>query len=278
MNDSTIVPTDELLSSLTQQVLGIARQAGKAILEVYSSSEFEVDEKQDNTPITTADLLAHRMIVSDLKSIKPRIQILSEESTNVPFEERESWQSYWLIDPLDGTREFINRSGEFSVNIALVHNKKPILGVIYAPVMDVAYYAYEQGGAWKQSCSMQPRKITARKLPEKELTVARGRSNSPRLKQFLQNLGQHQEVSMGAAIKSCLVAEGVADIYPRLGPTSEWDTAAAQCIVQEAGGRITDTNMRTLEYNSKPSLLNPHFLVFGSDERDWSSYLDPAHP
>jgi len=225
--------------------------------------------------LTTADLEANRIITDGLEALDFSVPILSEESAVVSFNERTGWDSYWLVDPLDGTREFIARNGEFSVNIALIENGKPILGVVYAPILKVAYFAARGQGAWKQVDDAQPQPIQVRKSPRDAVVVARSRSpvTGPLMKRFLEKLGAHEEVPMGSALKSCLVAEGAADVYPKLGPTSEWDTGAAQCVVEEAGGRITDLKMCDLRYNTRESLINPHFLVFGSDERQWNDYV-----
>ncbi|HBR97849.1 MAG TPA: 3'(2'),5'-bisphosphate nucleotidase [Gammaproteobacteria bacterium] len=265
------------IEQLTFQALELARKAGERIIEVYES-DYEITTKADDTPLTTADLEAHRIIVEGLRVLGLDIPILSEESCGVPFSERYDWNTYWLVDPLDGTREFIKRSGEFSVNIGLIQDGAPILGVVYAPVLKVAYYAAAGFGAWKQAGDDAPIQIHVRETPADKVTVARSRSpvTGPNMQQFLQRLGNYDEVAMGSALKSCLVAEGAADVYARLGPTSEWDTGAAQCIVKEAGGKITDIRMRELRYNTRESLINPHFLVFGSEkERDWSQYLPP---
>lgn len=265
----------EHIEQLTFQALELAKKAGERILHVYEQG-FDVTIKSDNTPLTTADLEAHNIIVEGLRELDLDIPILSEESSGIPFVERNDWQTYWLVDPLDGTREFIKRNGEFTVNIGLIEDGEPIIGVVYAPVMKLAYYAANGFGAWKQIDGLEPEQIRVREAPRDRVTVARSRSpvTGPNMQQFLNKLGDYDEVAMGSALKSCLVAEGVADVYARLGPTSEWDTGAAQCIVKEAGGKITDIRMRELRYNTRESLINPHFLVFGSDaERNWSDYL-----
>lgn len=267
----------EKIEQLTFQALTLARIAGERIVEVYES-DFDITTKSDNTPLTTADLEAHRIIVDGLRCLELEIPVLSEESSGVPFSERNDWDTYWLVDPLDGTREFIKRNGEFSVNIGLISDGEPIIGVVYAPVMKLAYYAAAGFGAWKQQDGEEPQKIHVRETPNDKVTVARSRSpvTGPDMQQFLNRLGNYDEVAMGSALKSCLVAEGSADVYARLGPTSEWDTGAAQCIVTEAGGKITDVRMRELRYNTRESLINPHFFVFGSkNERNWSEYLPP---
>ncbi|MFK7861822.1 MAG: 3'(2'),5'-bisphosphate nucleotidase CysQ [Granulosicoccus sp.] len=260
---------------LTREALSIARDAGRRIVEVYGGS-YEVDYKSDNTPVTTADLAAHNIIIDALHKLSPSLPVLSEESDGVPFEERNGWVSYWLVDPLDGTREFLRRNGEFSVNIALIHDNKPISGVIVAPVLDVAYFATSGSGSHKQVGDDEPVRIHVRTAPN-QVTVAKSRSPKvgPRMRHFLDDLGEHNEIPMGSALKSCLVAEGAADIYARLGPTGEWDTAAAQCIVEEAGGYIQDVNNQDLTYNRRESLINPAFLVFGDDQIDWTQHLPP---
>jgi len=260
---------------LTQQALTIARAAGRRILEVYDG-DYTVAYKSDNTPVTTADLEANSIIVKALEALPDCFPVISEESEAVPYAKRHNWSQFWLVDPLDGTREFVRRNGEFSVNIALISNGKPVLGVVTAPVLDVSYYASHTQGAWKQQGVDNPQEIHVRPAPKSgELTVARSRCPvvGPRLKAFLDKLGGHNEVPMGSSLKSCLVAEGVADVYVRLGPTSEWDTAAAQCIVEEAGGHITDTDLCDLKYNTRESLLNPHFMVFGDETHNWREYL-----
>ncbi len=259
---------------LLTPALEIVIQAGRAILEVYEAG-FQVESKDDNTPLTEADLAAHEIIESGLRELTPDLPVLTEESAKISFEERNSWKRYWLVDPLDGTREFINRSGEFSVNVALIEDQQPVVGIIYGPVVGAYYYACRGQGAYKRSSTGNPKRIHVRPWNGGKATVVCGTATHPELslKNLLDKLPQHELVRLGSALKSCLVAEGKADIYARLGPTSEWDTAAAQCIVEEAGGRITTTDMQPLRYNTRDSLLNPHFLVFGKTEKDWSEYL-----
>jgi 3'(2'), 5'-bisphosphate nucleotidase len=225
-------------------------------------------------------MASHNLILQRLTALTPDIPILSEESAKLPFAERASWQTYWLVDPLDGTREFVKRNGEFTVNIALIHQHKSIIGVINVPVSGIDYYAWENGGSYKVENRGPAKKISVKKLNGGQLTVAGSRSHgSEMMQQYMAKLGaknggEPEMLSMGSSLKFCLVAEGRADLYPRLGLTSEWDTAAAHCIVIEAGGYITKTDMSPLEYNTKDSLLNPFFFVFGDNSRDWSQYLD----
>ncbi len=262
-------------SPLTADTLiDLARQAGEAIMDIYGT-RFSVQDKPDLSPLTEADLASHRIIVKALERLTPRIPILSEESAAISFETRRHWQRYWLIDPLDGTREFIKRNGEFTVNIALIEDQRPRLGVVYIPVSRVAYYGEQGRKAFRQSSGERAEPIQVRSRHERPVKVAGSRSHAGEsLKQFLANLGDHEILSMGSSLKLCLVAEGKADLYPRLGPTSEWDTAAAQAVVEAAGGRVTDTRMQPLRYNTKESLLNPYFLVFGDSGVDWSHYLE----
>ena len=251
----------------------LARQAGEKILEVYNT-EFSVEEKDDKSPLTAADMASHTTIVTRLETLTPDIPVLSEESAKIPYEERASWQTYWLIDPLDGTKEFIKRNGEFTVNIALIHAGVPVLGVVYVPVSGVTYAACEGKGTIKETPGEGEKPISVRKLSDGPVAVVGSRSHQgDSLKAFLARLGEHEIVSMGSSLKICLVAEGAADVYPRLGLTSEWDTAAAHCVVEQAGGSLTDLEMNRLRYNTKDSLLNPFFFVFGDDSRDWSDYL-----
>lgn len=265
------------LSRLCLECVNIARDAGDAILTIYDAG-FNVEEKEDKSPLTDADLAAHHLILKRLAELTPDIPVLSEESAKLPFEERASWETYWLVDPLDGTREFVKRNGEFTVNIALIHQHKSIIGVINVPVLDVDYYGWQGGGSFKIENKGEAKKISVKKLDGKSLSIAGSRSHgSEMMQQYMAKLTAESEIemlSMGSSLKFCLVAEGRADLYPRLGLTSEWDTGAAHCIVEQAGGFITKTDMTPLDYNTKDSLLNPFFFVFGDDSRDWSQYLD----
>jgi 3'(2'), 5'-bisphosphate nucleotidase len=265
--------SDDDLCALLEPVKKVAYQAGRKIMEIYDQG-FKVEEKADKTPLTEADLAAHQAIMVGLTEITPDLPVLSEESKPTTFAERSAWPRYWLVDPLDGTREFINRNGEFTVNIALIDGHEPVIGVVYAPVVGSLYCAARGKGAFKKSELDDPVPIHVRSRCPEKVVIAGSRSHqSSQFKGFLSRLPDYEVISMGSALKSCLVAEGTADIYARLGPTSEWDTAAAQCIVEEAGGQITDTHMQRLQYNTKEELLNPHFFVFGDASIDWSQYL-----
>ena len=264
----------EIDDNLLDAIISLAEQAGEKILEIYET-DYAIEHKEDETPLTEADMAAHHFIEASLQALTPEIPILSEESAGIPFATRQQWQRYWLVDPLDGTREFIKRNGEFSVNIALVENGDAVLGVVYAPVMRTSYYARRGAGAFKREPGREAVPLHCCNPAREKVIVAGSRSHrGASLNAFLDKLTDYDIISMGSALKSCLVAEGVVDVYPRLGPTSEWDTAAAQCVVEEAGGRLTDTKMKILRYNTKDSLLNPYFFVSGDPNRDWSVYLD----
>ncbi len=258
-----------------EAVREIAHAAGRRILDVYER-EFKVEHKEDHSPLTEADRAAHEIIVAQLQALTPDIPVLSEESVAIDYATRAGWKRFWLVDPLDGTKEFINRNGEFTVNIALIEGNRPVLGVVYVPVPALTYYACAGQGAYKQKgeCAVQP--IRVRRFDGGKPIVVASRSHAGKeTEAFLKNLGEHDIVSMGSALKLCLVAEGAADVYPRLGPTMEWDTAAAQCVVEAAGGRVTDLNRQALVYN-KSSLLNPSFLVSGAGGYDWYRHLPAA--
>lgn len=264
------IPLDKLVNPVCE----IAKQAGAEILKIYEEG-FEIEEKKDHSPLTSADLASHTLIIESLEKLTPEIPILSEESSVIPFEERSKWNSYWLIDPLDGTREFIKRNGEFTVNIALIMNQVATLGVVYIPVQDILYYASNGNGAYKQEQNRSAVNINTRQsIPSKNPTVCGSRSHAGEsLKALLTQIGEYELISMGSSIKMCLVAEGTADIYPRFGPTSEWDTAAAHCVVGEAGGMLVDTNLEPLRYNTKDSLLNPSFMAIGDMNQQWRELL-----
>ena len=260
-------------AALLDGVVEISLDAGSKILEVYNT-DFSVEHKEDKSPLTAADMAAHHAIIEGLGELTPGIPVLSEESASIPYETRKAWRTYWLVDPLDGTREFVKRNGEFTVNIALIEGNRSTMGVVYAPVLDITYAAIEQMDAWKQQGEGARQSIRARKFPSSMPTVAGSRSHrGDTLNSFLKRLGEHELLSMGSSLKMCLVAEGRADVYPRFGPTSEWDTAAAQAIVEAAGGHLVTLDMQPLRYNTKDSLLNPKFMAVGDLDHDWSALL-----
>ncbi len=257
-----------------EAVRAIALDAGRRILDFYEHG-FDIDEKDDRSPVTEADRAANELITERLIALTPDIPVLSEESASAGFGRRSGWTRLWLVDPLDGTKEFIARNGEFTVNIALIENGRPVLGVVYVPVTGTSYYGCQGLGAHKQLGGCAVRAIHIRAYGGPRPIVVASRSHASRATQrFLEEIGPHDIVSMGSALKFCLVAEGTADIYPRLGPTMEWDTAAAQCVVECAGGQVTDLGGRPLTYN-KPDLHNPWFVA-DAGGYDWRPHLAHA--
>lgn len=261
-----------LLAAVTE----IARAAGEAILAVYRG-EFAVERKADRSPLTAADIAAHRLISAELARLTPDWPILSEESASIPWATRRAWRRYWLVDPLDGTREFVKRNGEFCVNVALIDDGRAVLGVIHGPVLDETAAAIvgappriERAGhalALADRCAAQP------PLPR----VAGSRSHrDPRMTAALAALGDHALLAQGSALKFIRLASGEADLYLRLGPTSEWDTAAGQCIVEAAGGEVVDLDGRALVYNARDSLLNGDFIASGDARINWRARLGLA--
>lgn len=251
------------LPSLRQALLPVAREAGAAILDVYQS-DFDVERKDDDSPLTQADLASNRVILAHLKALTPDIPILSEESSGVPYEDRSGWTRFWLVDPLDGTKEFVKRNGEFTVNIALIEDGRPTLGIVYAPVLDVMYSSTAGEGAFRQQAGADAQPIhTAAWGPRLVVVASRSHANDA-TERYLERLREDHEievVSKGSSLKICLVAEGAAHVYPRTGPTSEWDTAAAHAVLEHAGGVLVDaTEGAPLRYN-KRDILNPHFVA-----------------
>jgi 3'(2'), 5'-bisphosphate nucleotidase len=259
------------LSELIAPVVRIARRAGSAILRHYDRA-VTVEKKADASPLTAADMESHALITAALARLTRRVPVLSEESADVAWEDRRTWQEFWLVDPLDGTKEFIERNGDFTVNIALVRNHVPVLGVVHAPAHNLTYWGAQGSGAWRQSGVEVAQPIHVERPAAMPVRVVGSRSHrGTSLDAFLERLGDHTLVAMGSAFKFCVVAEGRADVYPRFGPTSEWDTAAAQAVLSAAGGWTVDLQGAPLRYNTKPDVLNPHFIAFGDDDRDWWS-------
>jgi 3'(2'), 5'-bisphosphate nucleotidase len=263
----------KLADDLLDAVAGIAESAGAAILEVYGT-DFAVEAKEDESPITAADRRAHDVIRAALGALPVQTPILSEEARAVPWEVRRHWTEYWLVDPLDGTKEFVNRNGQFTVNIALVRAGRPVLGVVHVPVTGTTYGGIVGRGAWRRTNGGEQEPIEVRPLDGGPVRVVGSRSHrGPDLDGYLERLGPHEMVPMGSSLKFCVVAEGGADVYPRLGPTSEWDTAAAEAVLTAAGGRVVASNGQPMRYNKGPDLLNPWFIASGDGSRDWVAYL-----
>lgn len=249
-----------------KDIVNIAKEAGDAIMEIYEK-DFTIEYKDDKSPLTEADLKSNEIICYALKNLYPDIPIISEENKEIPYHVRKKWDYFWLIDPIDGTKEFIKKSGEFTVNIALINNDTPVLGVVYAPVLNDMYFSKKNVGAYKNDERLP---VQQNVEPEKELNVVASISHlSKETQTFIDALSLHTEklnlVSKGSSLKLCLVAEGAADIYPRLGPTMEWDTGAAHAIVIESGKQVVQyENGNSLVYN-KENLLNPWFIVRGEE-------------
>lgn len=251
--------------SIFQRVVGLARHAGESIMPYYQRSDkhLKTTKKSDQSPVTLADIAAHDVIVNGLQQLTPDIPILSEEDQQTaPYEERRQWQRYWLIDPLDGTRGFIAGLPEFSVNIAFIENQVAIAGVIYGPVEQEMYYANLGGFAYKQHGRQPAQRIETRVIDWQQITVATGHFHNPkRLASLLAEQVPYQRLALNSSLKFCRLAEGLADVYPRFGPTSEWDTAAGQCILESAGGSVVDLAGHSMLYNAKSSLQNSAFVA-----------------
>ena len=261
--------THDNMQNRLDRLVDISRRAGEAILEWYDR-DMGITHKDDESPLTNADLASHNVIVKALKEYWPDVPVLSEESAKIPWKTRKGWRQYWLVDPLDGTKEFINRNGEFTVNIALISDHKPVLGVVYVPVTGSCYFGASRYGAWRQKDGETATAIEVRQPAAEPAVIVGSRSHAnPELVSQLNKLGPFELTSMGSSLKFCRVAEGTADFYPRLGPTSEWDTAAAQAVVEAAGGVVVKIDGSPLEYNHKAEYLNPFFFVFGDPARDW---------
>ena len=251
-------------------ILNIAIDAGKEILKIYKKN-FKVDLKADNSPITEADINSNNLIKKRLIEIEKNIPILTEESL-VNWETRRVWKKYWLIDPLDGTKEFVNRNGEFTVNISLIENNLPIFGVIYAPEKSLLYYGIKNNGSYKLitqdniNTLSEFKKININNNTTSNIKIIGSRSHSNKDFQIWieKNFSQYEVISIGSSLKLCLLAEGTADIYPRLGPTSEWDIAAGHIILEEAGGKLKSFDNTDILYNTKENIINPNFLAYGN--------------
>ena len=250
---------------LLESIIKISNKAGKKIIDIYnlSSNSLEVEYKDDSSPLTVADKASNKIIVNGLEKLNYDIPVLSEEEQEVDFKLRKKWNIFWLVDPLDGTKEFINRNGEFTVNIALIKDGNPIMGVVYAPVLKKTWYGLVNYGSYLIHENNKPKKINA--LNKKDGTIkivsSRSHSNNPKLEKFIQKFNEYEIVKMGSSMKMCLVADGSAHYYPRFGPTREWDTGAAHAVVKYAGANIYNLNTgKELIYN-KENLLNPEFIV-----------------
>jgi 3'(2'), 5'-bisphosphate nucleotidase len=265
------------ISELLEIAKDAATQAGIEVLSIYDKGDFEEYEKEDNSPVTSADYRANEIIMEILQKLTPNIPIMSEETPLVSVQERANWTRYWLIDPIDGTQEFIARSGDFAVNIALIEHHRPVIGVIYWPCGESLYFASKGHGAYKR-CSRETTPIQVREFgvpSEDVIMIAISRRQSrERVFERLSDKRTYQTLPTGScSLKACLIAEGKADMFMRLGVTGEWDTGASECIINEAGGIITAANFDPITYNERESVLNPDFVVLGDQRVDWKSII-----
>lgn len=266
-------PAASRLWRLADGVAANVAVAARRVMEIYQT-EFEVHHKQDQSPVTSADLAAHEIISEGLITLEPGVPILSEEGEIPPFDERARWQNYWLVDPLDGTRGFAARRGEFTINVALVSGDVPVLGVVAVPVSGTCLAAVRRGGARLEHADGVWESIRTRRLPAHQAVVLRSRSRRhAEVDRLVARLGNPRVIRASSSLKACLVARGLADLYPAFGPTSEWDTAASQCLLEEAGGGLTDRHLEPLRYNTSASLENPSFVAFGDPRADWKRLL-----
>jgi len=253
----------QIKSELIEQLIEISKEAGKAILEVYNT-DFDYEIKKDLSPLTTADTLSNNIICKRLKALTPEIPILSEENSDIPFSVRSQWSQYWLVDPLDGTKEFINRNGEFTTNIALIYENRPIFGMVHVPASNEIFWGSNEIGAYHLSGDSlsNKKKISVSQDIKDNLRIAASRSHpSDELNNLLDRIENYKLLNVGSSLKLCLIASGTVDIYPRLGPTSEWDIAAGHAIVIYAGGYIVGIDGMPITYNSREDLINPEFIV-----------------
>jgi 3'(2'), 5'-bisphosphate nucleotidase len=267
--------TPQRLAALLEPVLAIARAAGREIMAHYAG-QVAVTRKDDDSPLTAADLAAQRVIVAGLAGLEPRLPVLSEESPAAELAQRHEWRQFWLVDPLDGTREFLKRNGEFTVNIALVHEHQPVLGVVSAPALGLDYWGARGVGAWRAVSGGAPEPLRPTRPAASRPRVLGSRSHrGESLDALLARLGAHELVAVGSALKFGWLAEGRADFYPRLSPTSEWDTGAGQAVLEAAGCRVVGLDGKPLRYNERDTLLNPSFLCWADDGRDWRALAQP---
>lgn len=264
---------DTRYANLSDALDRLVREAARAIMEIYDERDFAVTRKADASPLTEADLASHRMLSAGLHRLAPEFPVLSEESAaQVPTSERHAWERYWLVDPLDGTKEFLKRNGEFTINVALVEFGRPVLGIVHVPVKATSYIGVAGLGAERRDSEGGTQALyVAGSRPAQPVRIVGSRSHAGgELEGFASALGTHEFLAVGSALKFCLVAEGGADVYLRLKPTSEWDTAAGQAVVEAAGGAVTDLEGIPLRYNARATLINPSFIATGDRSRDYA--------
>ncbi|QDP02544.1 3'(2'),5'-bisphosphate nucleotidase CysQ [Thalassotalea sp. PS06] len=267
-----------MTSELLQIAIDIAVQAGEKVMEIYQQGDFQEYQKDDLSPVTSADIAANQVMTSQLQRLTPDIPIISEESEIKSLAEREHWLRYWLLDPIDGTGEFIAASGDFAVNIALVENGWPRIGVIHAPAHNTLYFAEKNKGCFKRDEHGNTTSIQVAKYDgNRPLNIAVSRRQAlANVTQYLYDEFSYSHIPFGScSLKSCLIAEGTADFYIRTGPTGEWDTGASQIILEEAGGTILDSEFNALSYNKRESLMNPDFIALGNQQIPWQQVIKP---
>lgn len=268
-------------SKLALSLRNICYAAGDEIMRLYVRPElWQAEDKDDASPVTAADLAANKVICEGLAKLVPRLPVLTEEEQETPWSVRRQWARYWLVDPLDGTKEFLERNGEFSVNIAFIEHGIAKFGIVYLPVQGVSYFGGRNLGSFMQARDGEAKKLEVKKLEWDNFRLLTSHRHSvaelePVIER-LEDLGANiQKTPVGSSLKICQIAAGEADFYPRLGPTSEWDTAAGQAVLEGAGGRVLDWSFRPLTYNQKASLLNPEFMVVGDLKHPWQDWLAP---
>ena len=251
-------------TQLIDKLIAISKEDGETILKVYNS-DFDYKIKEDSSPLTEADKISHQIIINQIRALTPDIPIISEEDSDSSFQIRSKWKIYWLIDPLDGTKEFIKKNGEFTVNIALIKNNTPILGVIHIPVSNETYWGSKLDGSFHQKEYQKPQRINVSDCRKDSIRILTSRSHPDKiLNSILTELDDYQIIKKGSSLKFCFIASGRADLYIRLGPTSEWDTGAGEAIVRFAGGYTSTIDGKSITYNLKESILNPNFMVSNS--------------
>ena len=265
------------LDKLLSIAIETSKKAGVEVIRHYLSGDYTAEIKQDMSPVTSADIAANETIMAELRRLTPDIPIISEEVGVVTLSQRKSWPRYWLLDPIDGTGEFILGSGDFAVNIALIEQGWPAIGVIHAPDKELTYYAHNNLGAYKESQQMTKRLAVADFDGQRKIKVAVSRRQKlDVIGQYLSDDFDFEHIALGScSLKNCLIAEGLADCYLRIGPTGEWDTGASQCILEQAGGKILDSEFGSLSYNQRETLLNPDFIALGHDNIPWTQVIKP---
>ena len=265
------------MQSFLEPCIAIAKQAGQAIMAIYEQEDICQQQKSDDTPVTKADLAANKVIIDGLMKLTPNIPIMSEETSIPPLEERKNWARYWLLDPMDGTGEFILKSGDFAVNIALIENNQPVLGIIHWPIKNTTYFAAKEFGAFKrehgQTPNEQDTKLKVVKHSKLTLAVSR-RQKIEAVSCYIDR--EFDTLAVGScSLKACMIAEGKADCFLRVGPTGEWDTGASQIIVEQAGGQILSAEFNPISYNQREITENPDFIIMGHNDWPWQKMITP---